>query len=90
MKNAGKMARKTVSARALILGESAEDIDDSEYCQGSDFEDKMDTEDEVAAAMVVDLAVPKHLQPGTSGVDHRRCADGASGHGQDGDGEYLQ
>ena len=81
------MARKTYTtqeALAIILGDSAEDIDDSEQCQSSDFEDEIDTEDEVAAAALVDLAVPTHLQPGTSGADHSQCADGASGHGQDG------
>lgn len=50
-------------ARALTLGDHAEDINDSLYCQSSDFED------EVAAAALVDLAVglTMHVQFGTSG-----------------------
>ena len=74
------MARKSYTAEealAIILGESAEDIDDSEYCHGSDFEDEIDTEDEVAAATLVDLAVPRDLQPRPSGGNHNPCADGA-------------
>ena len=69
----------------IIWGDSTEDIDDSEYCHNSDFEDEIDTDDEdAAAAMLVDLAIPKHLQPGASGGDHSQCSDGASGRGQDG------
>ena len=54
------------------------------------FEDEIDTEDEAAAAIQADIAVPKHLQPDANGGDHSQCGAGASCHCQAGDGHKYE